>query len=61
MPEKSVPQTTAQKIAARIDTRARFAALVAVLGALVTFSPEPGAALGASVVALVAYELGRRR
>ena len=42
-------------------SNARIAALGAVLGALVTFSPQPAAAIGAALVVILALELGKKR
>lgn len=55
------PETLAKRIVAVWRTSARLVALGALAGALVTFSPQPAAAIGAALVVILTWELGRKR
>jgi hypothetical protein len=53
--------TVVQRIIARADSRVRAVVLVAIAAACISLAPVPFGALGAATVALMAFELGKRR
>lgn len=60
-PDSDTPQEgIVKRVVALWTVQTRHAALAGLLGALVSLAPQPAAAIGALVVALVAFELGRK-
>lgn len=53
--------TVVQRIISRADSRVRAVVLVAIAAACISLAPLPFGPLGAATVALMAFELGKRR
>lgn len=53
--------TLVESVAAKLDSRVRAVILVAIAGACIALAPIPFGQVGAAVLALIAFELGKRR